>query len=128
MPSIPWTRISSPVPGKTYLALISYLPLRHFRAIPDFFRFSMQTHRQLRTTPGVIGYSLLAKPFARKFWTLSAWEDQQSLNNFVGQIPHSKIMLAMALHMGKSQFAQWTVTASEIPLNWAAAKARLNQS
>ena len=128
MPTIPWTRISSPAPDKTYLALISYLPLRHFRAIPDFFRFSLQTHRQLKTTPGVIGYCLEAKPFSRKFWTLSVWEDQKSLNNFVRQIPHSQIMQALAPHMGKSQFARWSVTHAEIPLDWSSAKARLGQS
>ncbi len=128
MPSIPWTCITPPVPGKTYLALVSYLPLRNFRAIPALFRYSVQTHRQLKTTPGVIGYSLQAKPFARKFCTLSVWEDQQSLDNFVRQIPHSQIMQAMAPHLGKSQFAQWTVTAAEIPLGWPAAKARLESS
>src|SRR5262249_51246791 len=107
---------------------ISFLPLKHFRVILVFFRYSMQTHQQLKSTPGVIGYSLDAKPFARKFWTLSVWEDQQSLNNFVRQIPHSQIMQAMAPHMGKSQFAQWTVTETEIPLDWPSAKARLPQS
>lgn len=128
MPSIPWTRISTPAPGKVYLALISYLPLRHFRAIPNFFRFSMQIHGQLKATAGVIGYSLDARIFSRKFWTLSVWEDQQSLNNFVRQIPHSKSMQAMAPHMGKTQFAQWTVTHTEIPLDWRSAKARLGPS
>ena len=128
MPSVPWTRVSPPVSGKTYLALISYLPLRSFRAVPAFFRYSIQIRRQLKSTPGVLGYSLQAKPFARKFWTLSVWEDQQSLDNFVRRIPHSEIMRKMVPHMGKSQFAQWPVTAAEIPPNWAAAKARLKQS
>ena len=128
MPTVPWTTISPPVPGRTYLALISYLPLRNFRAIPNFFRFSLQTRGQLKVTPGVLGYSLEAKPFSRKFWTLSVWENQQSLNNFVRQIPHSQIMQALTPHMGKSQFAQWTVTHAEIPLDWHSAKDRLNQS
>ena len=128
MPRVNWTSLSSPVPGKTYLALISFLPLKHFRAIPAFIRYSIQTRRQLKSTHGVIGYALFASPFARKFWTLSVWEDQQSLDNFVRQIPHSRIMQEMLPHMGKSQFAQWAVTHSEIPLDWATAKSRLNQS
>jgi heme-degrading monooxygenase HmoA len=126
MPRVPWTVLSSPVHGKTYLALISFLPLKQFRAIPAFIRYSIQTRRQLKSTRGVIGYSLLAKPFTRKFWTLSVWEDQQSLDNFVRQIPHSEIMQKMIPHMGKSEFAQWTVTASEIPLDWDTAISRLN--
>ena len=128
MPVVPWKTYQSPAPGAPYLALISYLPLKHFRAIPNFFRFSFEIQRQLRTSPGLIGYSLEARPFARKFWTLSAWRDEQSLQDFVGALPHSRVMKDLAPHMGKSQFAQWTVESQEIPIDWAAAKARIAQS
>jgi len=115
MPTVPWTSISPAVAGKDYLALISYLPLRHFLAVPKFFSYTLKTRRQLRTANGLIGYALDAKPFARKFWTLSVWEDQQSLNEFVRQMPHSAIMQGLAPHMGKSQFAQWRVAAGNCP-------------
>ena len=128
MPIVPWTSISPAVAAKSYLALLSYLPLRHFRALPKFFRYTVQTQRQLKTTAGIIGYTLQARPFSRQFWTLSVWEDQQSLNNFVSQIPHSQIMQALAPHMGETKFAQWTVTSSQIPPDWPSALARLNQS
>src|SRR6266478_169145 len=109
MPVIPWKMAEAPLAGNRYLALISYLPLKHFRAVPKFFRFTFEIQRQLRSSPGLIGYSLDAQPFARKFWTLSVWRDQQALADFVSAMPHSRIMQAMAPHMGKSQFAQWTV-------------------
>ena len=118
----------TPVPGNRYLALISYLPLKHFRAIPKFFRFTSEIRRQLRTAPGLIGYSLEARPFSRKFWTISVWRDEQSLTKFVGTFPHSRVMQVLAPHMGKSQFAQWTVESHEIPLHWTTAKARITQS
>src|SRR5260370_36458937 len=78
MPVIPWKMAERPVAGIRYLALVSYLPLKHFRALPKFFRFTFEIQRQLQSTPGLIGYSLDARPFARKFWTLSLWRDQQS--------------------------------------------------
>ena len=118
----------APVAGNCYLALISYLPLKHFRAIPNFLRFTTEIRRQLRTTPGLIGYSLDARPFARTFWTLSAWRDQQSLTDFVIQAPHNRIAQKLVPHLGKSQFAQWQVEAGEIPLDWRSAKARITQS
>ena len=118
----------APVAGNRYLALISYLPLKHFRAIPNFFLFTSEIRRQLRTAPGLIGYSLDARPFARTFWTLSVWRDQQSLTDFVNQAPHNRIMQKLAPHLGKSQFAQWQVEAGEIPLDWRSAKARITQS
>jgi hypothetical protein len=128
MPTTPWIRISSPQPGREYLALISYLPVRHFRGIPSFFRFTFQIQHQLKTAAGLIGYALDARPFSRKFWTLSVWEDQQALDHFVRQIPHGQIMQAMAPHMGKTQFAQWAVSHADIPLDWPSAKAHLSQS
>jgi len=128
MPIIPWKMAEASVAGNRYLAFISYLPLKHFRAIPNFFRFTSEIRRQLRTAPGLIGYSLDARPLARTFWTLSVWRDQQSLSDFVAAVPHSRIMQSLAPHMGKSQFAQWTVESNEIPLDWNTAKARITQS
>lgn len=128
MPATPWRICETPVPGERYLALISYLPLRHFRALPNFFRYSFETQRQLRSAAGLIGYALDAQPFARKFWTLSVWRDEQALMDFTAAMPHSRIMRALAPHMGKSQFARWTVQSHEIPLDWASAKARITQT
>jgi hypothetical protein len=128
MPVIPWKMAEAPVAGDRYLALISYLPLKHFRAIPNFLRFTSEIRRQLRTASGLIGYSLDARPFARTFWTLSVWRDQQSLTDFVNQAPHNRIMQKLAPHLGKSQFAQWQVEAGGIPLDWRSAKARITQS
>jgi len=45
MPVIPWKMAEAPVAGNRYLALISYLPLKHFRAIPNFFRFTSEIRR-----------------------------------------------------------------------------------
>jgi hypothetical protein len=120
--------VESPTPGNRYLALLSYLPLKHFRAIPSFLRFTFETQRQLRNSQGLIGYSLEARPFARKFCTLSVWRDQQSLRQFVGALPHSRIMQALRPHMGETQFKQWTVESHEIPIDWNSAKARLEQT
>ena len=125
MPSVPWVTVRTPQPGREYLALISFLPLRHFRALPSFFRYTLEIRRQLRTAPGLLGYSLDARPFHRRFWTLSAWEDSQSLMEFVRRAPHSRIAQDLAPHMGKSQFAQWKIIAADVPLRWPEAKGRL---
>jgi hypothetical protein len=128
MPIVSWKTAEPPIPGFRYLALLSYLPLKHYRAIPKFFRFTFEIQRQLRTSPGLIGYSLEAQPFARKFWTLSVWRDQQSLREFVAAMPHGKVMQDLAPHMGRSQFSQWMVEPHEIPLDWKSAKLRITQT
>ncbi len=122
---LPWKTLTAPNGVSEYVALLSFLPLKHYRTIPLFFWLTFQTQRQLREANGLIGYSLHAQPLRRQFWTLSVWEDQRSLMDFVRQVPHGKIMQTLAPHMSKTQFVQWKVKASDIPLNWNAAKARM---
>ncbi|MGB2887999.1 MAG: DUF3291 domain-containing protein [Candidatus Acidiferrales bacterium] len=85
----------------------------------------MQTRRQLHNSKGLIGYSLHAQPLHRWFWTLSVWEDQQSLMAFVRQAPHAQIMQTLTPLMDKTRFVQWKVSASDIPPGWREAKARM---
>ena len=94
------------------------MPLKRYRAIPRFLQFSFQIQKQLRDTPGVIGYSLRAKLISRNFWTLSVWENEKALMDFVAKIPHGEAMQAMIPHMGPSKFTQWKVNASALPLRW----------
>lgn len=118
---IPWKSFAAPRDDKEYVALLSFLPLKRYRKIPKFAGLTMETMSQLAKSHGLIGYSLGAELLRKRFWTLSAWEDQQALMDFVEQIPHSRIMQELAPHMGKTQFARWTVRASEIPIPWARA-------
>lgn len=122
---LPWKTLATPDANKEYVALLSSLPLKRYRMIPRFFWLTFATQRQLHNSKGLIGYSLHAQPLRRRFWTLSAWEDQQSLMDFVRQVPHSQIMRALTPHVDKTQFVQWKVAASDIPLDWDQAKARL---
>ena len=120
----PWIKFTTPDANREYFALLSYLPLKKYRAIPAFMRFSLQIQKQLKTTTGIVGYSLRAKLFSRDFWTLSAWADEKSLMEFVMKIPHVQAMKAMAAHMGPTKFAKWKVLGSALPLRWEEAMER----
>ncbi|HKS76446.1 MAG TPA: hypothetical protein VJQ82_24745 [Terriglobales bacterium] len=128
MPPLPWKTLTAPIQDKEYVALLSFLPLKHYRTIPLFFWLTFKTQQQLKKAKGLIGYSLQAEPLARRFWTLSAWEDQQSLMLFVHELPHGKIMQTLAPHMAKTRFVQWKVKGADIPLSWGAAKERMTVS
>jgi hypothetical protein len=121
----PWKSLAAPREGKEYVALLSFLPLKRHRTMPKLVRMMFAIRSQLAKSHGLIGYSLGAEPMAKRFWTVSAWEDRQSLMDFVEQIPHSRIMQELAPHMGKTEFAQWTVRASEIPIPWSVARQHL---
>ena len=113
-----WKTLAPADKGREYIALLSYLPLKKYRAIPRFLQFSLQIQKQLRDTPGVIGYSLRAKLISRNFWTLSVWENEKALMDFVAKIPHGQAMRAMVPYIGPSKFTQWKVNASVLPLRW----------
>ena len=89
----PWIMFGPPDKSREYFALLSCLPLNKYRAIPGFLRFSSQIQKQLRATPGVIGYSLRAKLLSRNFWTLSAWADEKALTDLVITHPGSVVVL-----------------------------------
>ena len=124
---MPWTSFGTSDANREYFALLSYLPLKTYRAIPAFFRFSLQIQSQLRNTPGVVGYSLRAKPLSRNFWTLSAWTDERALMEFVMKIPHAQAMKSLIPHMGPTKFTRWRVPGSALPLRWDDAIQRAEQ-
>ena len=54
MPASPWKTFAAPENGREYLALLSYLPLNKWRALPKFMRYSLQIRRQLADSEGLI--------------------------------------------------------------------------
>lgn len=118
MPATPWKRLRTAEPEREYLALVSFLPLKSFWHLPAFMRGTAGVVKQLATAPGVIAYSLLARPLTKNFWTLSVWEDEAALQDFVQQPPHVQLMTALVPHMRKTNFVRWKVKGSELPLRW----------
>ena len=124
---MPWKSFGSANPSGEYVALLSALPLKSYWRTAAFFRFTFAIMSQLNGAKGVVGYSLLAHPFSKRYWTLSAWESDQALREFVSHPPHVKAMTAIAPHMSKTTFIRWKVKGSELPLRWDEALKRLAQ-
>ena len=125
MAASPWKSFAAPDGDREYHAVLSYLPLSTFRALPRFMKYTFQVRRQLADSDGLIGYSLDANVPSRKFWTLSVWEDEESLMRFVGRNPHGRIMTDLLPHMGQTKFIHWKVSGSSVPPDWEEAKGRM---
>lgn len=125
---MPWRAFGTPQPDLEYAALLSYLPLKSIWRVPSFMVYTVRVMRQLASAEGLVGYSLLAHPFAKKFWTLSVWQSEAALQSFVRRAPHRNIMASLAPHMLKTAFVHWTVKGSELPLQWEDALGRLSNS
>ena len=118
MPASPWRTFGSPDPNGDFVALLSYLPLKSYSRIFSLFVYAPQVMKQLSSANGLLGYSLLARPLSKRFWTLSAWANEEALRAFVQHRPHVRIMAALAPHMGETKFVRWTVKGSQLPLKW----------
>jgi hypothetical protein len=125
MPPLPWKSFGEIDPAHEYLVLAPYLPLRSYWRIPQFFRLTVAIQKQLASSPGLAGYSLLAQPLSKHFYTLSAWRGQEDLDAFVRALPHADVMRRLRPHMGRTRFATWTVPGTALPIRWHDAKARL---
>ena len=122
----PWESIA-PAGDREYLALASFLPLKRYRKIPAFLRLARQVVTQLRRSGGLIGFSFRVKFLSRRFYTLSVWEDERALMDFVAGNPHVGTMQTLGPHMGPTRFVQWTVRGPGVPPSWREALRRLEE-
>ncbi len=118
MPAKPWVTFRQPDTAREYLVLLSELPLRRFRDLGAFVLYTGRIQGRLKRTPGVLGYSLLAQIPRKQFWTLSVWESESALQNFVVSPPHQHVMRSLRGKMGPTRFARWTIRGSEFPPRW----------
>lgn len=118
MPESPWRKFLAPNPNGDFVALLSYLPLESYWRILPWAIYTAQVVKQLARADGLVGYSLLARPLSKRFWTLSAWESEAALRAFVQDQPHRRIMTALAPHMDKTKFVRWIVKGCDLPLRW----------
>ena len=128
MSATPWRTFGSPDPNRDFLAVLSYLPLKSYWRLLPFVVYTAQIVKQLAISDGLLGYSLLARPFSKQFWTLSVWDGDGALRGFVQRPPHARIMTALTRHMGKTSFVRWTVKGSQLPLQWDDALRRFQSS
>ena len=124
MPTKPWKTVRQPDPVREYLVLLSELPLKHWRDLGVFLLYTWRIQGQLRRTPGLLGYSLRAHIRQLQFWTLSVWEGEEALQQFVVEDPHRHVMLALRGKMKETHFARWHMRGAELPPRWPDALAR----
>lgn len=125
MPSLPWRTLHQANPDADYVVMASSLPLKRLRTTFRFFRFTRAIRRQLAGTEGLIGYTLWAKPLAKRYWTVSVWTDEDALTAFMRASPHAEIMERLHPEMGETAFVRWSIKGSEACVTWNEALSRL---
>lgn len=122
----PWKSLGTLEPDRTYVVLASSIPARKLSSTWRMFRGSSTVRKQLASTEGVIGFSMLARPLRKQYATLSVWVDDEALSAFASQSPHSDLMAKLSAEMGPTKFVRWTINGSDGQPSWNEALQRIS--
>ncbi|MFJ2964630.1 DUF3291 domain-containing protein [Streptomyces collinus] len=125
MPTLPWTVPNTPPRDTEVHVFASRFETRTLWGALRFLAGTPAVWRQVRRSPGAYGATLMAKPFKRTFWTLSAWESKDALHAFVRAGSHGPASRDLAPQMKDSAFTTWQVSSDDLPLSWSEALRRL---
>lgn len=125
MTTLPWIK-KTHQSQEYFHCLASVLPLKHYRDIPRFLFWTIRIFWQLKTAKGLVGFSLKAELTKKRFWTLSAWESQEDMMNFVRNGFHGAMLPDMRGRLGQSKFQEWEAKTEDLPLTWKLARQRLD--
>lgn len=90
IPDLPWTaEHAGEGPG---VVVTTSLHLRRLRDVPAFFRSAMAIRSQTMRSPGARSLVLRAQPLARRFTTVSWWDDEAAVRAFAVAEPHRSAM------------------------------------
>jgi hypothetical protein len=126
----PTNRDDAHVDADTTFVIASRLRLRSVRHLPAFLRAAHRVDAQVRTAPGRVDSKLRAQPLRLTFWTLSSWQDEASMLEFVRSSPHAEIMRDLRDRgaMRSGDFRSWSVARGASLPSWDAVEARFSPS
>ena len=124
----PWKQLQQIDAHREYVALASLIPPKSRGSTLRLFKGSRAVAKQMASTPGVVGFSMLARPVRKEYATLSLWVDDAALDAFARAMPHARLRDALAREMGETTFVRWTVKGSDGVPSWRDAFARLASS
>jgi hypothetical protein len=97
IPDLPWTAETiGEGPG---VGVVTHLHLRRLRDVPAFLRDSLAIRAQTMASPGARSLVLRSQPLARRFTTVSWWDDDDAVRRFVRADPHRAAMRRWAREM-----------------------------
>jgi hypothetical protein len=124
-PPTPWKPRAAVNPAREYVAFTSTFHLKSLRRVPAFIRRSRKIMKQADDASGIVGWSLGANIFKLEFYTLSVWQDAESLRHFVRDGDHFAALAEFDRDMRrKSIFVQYKLFGRDVPPSWKDALAR----
>ena len=127
-PPSPWKLRAAVDPAREYVGFTSAFYLKSLLRVPAFIRGAMKIMKQADAAPGVVGWSLGFNLFTLDFYTLSVWQDNDSLRRFVREGDHLTSLTQFEHDMRKSTtFVHYKLVGRDVPATWKDALERLRQ-
>lgn len=128
-PPKPWQQIAKVDPEREYLAFTSRFFLRSPWRLPPFLWRGRRIGQEVSDAAGLVGWSLGIDLRRLEGYTLSAWEDEASLQAFAHDGQHGVALRQFAGDMRReSLYVTYTVKGRDLPLQWADALRRQEEA
>jgi hypothetical protein len=102
--------------------------LKSLLRVPAFVRRAMKIMKQADAASGIVGWSLGQNLFKLEFYTLSVWQDNESLRHFVRDADHLASLAEFEHDMRrKTIFVHYKLLGRDLPASWKDAFARQRQ-
>ncbi len=104
---------------------LTRLRLRSIRFLPAFAWHTLRSIRQIKTSPGFRGGSLLPD---RKwtFWTLTAWDSKEAMRSYIVTGAHKAAMPKLQHWCDEASVAHWEQPTDDLP-SWAVAEGQMRE-
>jgi heme-degrading monooxygenase HmoA len=93
-----------------------------------FWDFVKAINDTIEKYPGFIGYSIRQEIFGEMAWTLTVWDDKESMKNFIYSKLHIDAMEKGWSAVKRGRFSKFMLPKDSIPLDWKTAQEYLNNN
>lgn len=91
------------------------------------FSTSLENVREaILSSPGLIGYSVRKQLFGNEVWTMSAWESEEALMDFVDSPAHRDAAANGGIPSQSVRYSYLWVSSDRLPLPWDEAEQIMN--
>jgi hypothetical protein len=105
---------------------LTRLRVRSIRFMPGFFLYTVRSMRQVRKAAGFQNGALLPDRH-RVFWTMTAWDSQESMRAYMLSGAHKQAMPKLLDWCDEASVAHWTQAETELP-PWEEADRRMRET
>ncbi|MEO1481197.1 MAG: antibiotic biosynthesis monooxygenase [Myxococcota bacterium] len=92
----------------------------------DEYVFIVADAMERGNIPGLVGFRIRKELFGDEVWTMSAWESEEALADFVRSDVHRKAMRVGRPAIVRMKTRRLTVDGAEVPIGWDRAQAEFD--